>query len=66
MVYLVLLVTVAFFVSRTRETVRDRVDSISETSLKPRIGVPKDIRGRFVSPATTAFAAFMAAPFTDK
>jgi MFS family permease len=62
-IYLVLLVTVAFFVSRTKETVGDTVDTLSETSLKPRIGVPKDIRGRFVSPATTAFAAFALAGF---
>jgi MFS family permease len=62
-VYLVLLVTIGFFISRTRETVRDRVDSFEETSLAPRIGVPRDIRARFVSPATTAFATFALAGF---
>ena len=56
--YLVVLAVLAFFVARTKDTVEDRAESLSDLSLKPRIGVPKDIRGRFVSPAVTAFATF--------
>ena len=62
-VYLSLLAILAFFVARTKDTVEDRVESLSETSLKPRIGVPREIRGRFVSPAVTAFAIFAVSGF---
>jgi MFS family permease len=55
-VYLALLAVLAFLVSRTRETVRAR--PAREASLRPRIGVPREIRVRFVSPAATAFATF--------
>jgi len=56
-VYLMLLAIVAAFVARTRETVRQRPRD-QPASLRPRIGVPREIRARFVSPAMTAFASF--------
>jgi predicted MFS family arabinose efflux permease len=40
------------------ETVKDRVRSVRELSLAPRIGVPSGIRVRFVAPAAIAFTAF--------
>jgi MFS family permease len=63
LIYLVVLVVLAFVVSRTKETVKDRAESVDEVSLEPRFGVPREIRGRFVSPAATAFAAFAVSGF---
>jgi len=40
------------------ETVEDPIGSFSELSLKPRIGVPRDLRWAFVGPAALAFASF--------
>lgn len=40
------------------ETVEGRVRSWRELSLKPRLGVPQELRLRFVAPAATAFAVF--------
>jgi predicted MFS family arabinose efflux permease len=62
-VYLGTLAVLAFFVARTKDTVNDRAESLSEVSLKPRIGVPREIRGAFVSPAVTAFAVFAVTAF---
>jgi hypothetical protein len=62
-VYLALLAIMAFLVWRTKETVEDRAESIDEVSVKPRIGVPREIRGAFVSPAVTAFAVFAVTAF---
>lgn len=62
-VYLVLLAIMAFLVARTKETVEDRAQSVDEVSLKPRIGIPREIRGAFVSPAFTAFAVFAVTGF---
>jgi hypothetical protein len=61
--YLALLAIMAFLVSRTKETVEDRAESVREVSVKPRIGVPREIRGAFVSPAVTAFAVFAVTAF---
>jgi MFS family permease len=57
-VYLVLLAVMAFLVAKSQETVRETVDTLQETSLRPRIGVPSELRARFVSPAVTAFSTF--------
>jgi MFS family permease len=62
-IYLVVLAVLAFVVSRTKDTVEDRAESLEDVSLEPRIGVPREIRGRFVSPAVTAFAAFAVSGF---
>jgi MFS family permease len=61
--YLAVLATLAFFVARTKETVKDRAESVDELSLGPRIGVPRKIRASFVSPAVTAFATFAVCGF---
>jgi MFS family permease len=61
--YLAVLAVLAFFVSRTKDTVEDRAESLDEVSLAPRIGVPRGIRARFVSPAVTAFAVFAVCGF---
>ena len=62
-VYLVLLAMMALLVARTKETVEDRAEHVSEVSLEPRIGIPREIRGAFVSPAVTAFAVFAVTAF---
>jgi MFS family permease len=56
-VYLAMLVVLAGLVARARETVTT-TRALGELSLRPRIGVPREIRARFVSPAATAFAVF--------
>jgi MFS family permease len=57
-VNLALLVLVSAAVLALPETVHSRVRSFRELSLAPRLGVPKDLRLRFVAPAATAFAVF--------
>jgi len=56
-VYLVLLCASAAGICFVPETVRDRV-RLAEVALKPRIGIPSNIRLQFLSPAVTGFAAF--------
>jgi MFS family permease len=56
--YLVIVGIVAALIARTRETVAQPVRSLSQVSLKPRLGVPAEIRAQFVAPAATAFATF--------
>jgi MFS family permease len=57
LVYLALLCIVAVTTAFAPETVTAR-KPLSEVSLKPRLGVPQDIRLQFVSPAVTGFATF--------
>ena len=56
--YLAILATIAFMISRTRETVLQKDHRFSEISLRPRFGVPSGIRSQFIAPAATAFATF--------
>jgi MFS family permease len=56
-VYLAFLVLVALLIARTEETVTPSVSSLGEISLRPRLGIPKSIRGKFIAPAITAFNA---------
>jgi MFS family permease len=56
-VYFGLLVVTGFALLRPRETVADPV-RIAAASLRPRLGVPAEIRSAFLAPAVTAFAAF--------
>jgi MFS family permease len=56
LVYLVMLAAVAAVAAGTRETVARRPRN--EISLQPRIGVPRELRSRFVAPAVTGFATF--------
>jgi MFS family permease len=57
LVYLALLVIVAGTTAFAPETVTKR-KPLSEVSLRPRLGVPQQIRLQFVSPAVTGFATF--------
>jgi MFS family permease len=57
LVYLALLCIVAGTTAFAPETVTKR-RPLSDVSLKPRIGVPLQIRLQFVSPAVTGFATF--------
>jgi MFS family permease len=56
-VYLAAAVVVAALIWRTRETVAWPVRGFSKISLRPRIGVPRAIRVKFVAPAVAGFGA---------
>ena len=56
--FLVLLVAMFMALCAVKETVEKRVRTSAELELKPRIGVPRDLRMAFVAPAAIAFAAF--------
>lgn len=56
-VYLIAVVLVAVAIWRVRETVSHRVGRLQEISLRPRVGVPREIRRQFVAPAVTCFGA---------
>jgi MFS family permease len=57
LIYLALLAVTALLIARTRETVEHTIHDPREISLRPRLGVPKKIRVRFIAPAVTAFNA---------
>jgi len=57
-VFLVLLLVLAALLVTTRETVERPVRAIDELELRPRIGVPRNLRLAFVAPAAIAFTAF--------
>src|SRR5690242_2709984 len=57
-VFLVLLVMMIAALPWVRETVAEPVRTPDELSLRPRVGVPRDLRLAFVAPAAIAFAAF--------
>ena len=57
-VYLVILIAIGFAVAWAPETVANPKQRLSDLSLRPRLGVPRDIRLQFVSPAVTAFVTF--------
>jgi MFS family permease len=56
-VYAVVLTVVMFLVWRTPETV-EQPAGLGAMSLKPQIGLPREIRAAFIAPAVTAFATF--------
>jgi len=58
LVYLAMLVAAGLVALRVPETVRAPVRRWKEVSLRPRVGIPDDIRLRFIAPAVTAFAIF--------
>jgi len=45
------------------ETVEHRAGSIGTLDLRPRVGVPREIRAAFISPVVSAFATFALAGF---
>jgi MFS family permease len=58
LLYLAVLLVTALLVLRTHETLQRKVRSSAELELRPRVGVPADIRLQFIAPACMAFAAF--------
>jgi hypothetical protein len=54
-VYVILLLAIGWLLSRTEETVNRKAE---ELSLRPRLGIPREIRAPFIAPAVTAFAMF--------
>jgi MFS family permease len=55
--YLPLVVLTGFLILLGCETVHER-SKVSVALLRPRVGVPPDIRDRFIAPAITAFGTF--------
>lgn len=56
--YAAALIITTVLLWRVDETVRPKVHSLADLDLRPRVGVPPDIRLQFVAPACMAFAAF--------
>lgn len=56
--YLMLLCGEALRVARAPETVSRRRRSVAQLSLRPRVGLPRELYGRFVAPAAIGFATF--------
>ncbi len=57
LVYLALLLGLTLPVARTQETVVWRDRGLGDLSLRPRLGVPPEIRRAFIAPAVTVFGA---------
>jgi predicted MFS family arabinose efflux permease len=55
--YLPFLVAAGVLVGRTRETVESK-EPISLDLLRPRVGIPREIIGKFIAPAVTVFGTF--------
>ena len=58
LIYLALLLVMGFAVAHTPETVSRPVRSLRRLSLRPRLGVPRELLGSFVAPAAIGFATF--------
>lgn len=56
--YLPLLAAVGALVAFTRETVDAKGRRLNWSSLRPRVGVPKEIAAQFTAPAITCFGTF--------
>ncbi len=57
-IYLMMLIGIGLAILEPRETVKHRARRTMDVSLQPRLGVPKEIRLAFLSPAVTAFVTF--------
>jgi len=55
--YLLTLIAIGLLILRMPETVEEPITNLSEISLRPRLGVPKAIRARFVAPAVAVFVS---------
>ncbi|TWJ16566.1 MFS transporter [Geobacter argillaceus] len=62
-IYLALQVVMALFIRQTLERSEWPGLTLREVSLRPRIGIPPGILGRFFSPAATVFATFAMTSF---
>jgi MFS family permease len=58
LVYILILLPVGVLIWKTRETVDGKGREVAVASLRPRLGVPAKVVGRFIAPATTAVAVF--------
>lgn len=58
LVYLALLTAIGAAIFLVPETVKNPTRLLRDVSLRPRLGVPKQIRVAFLSPAVTAFVTF--------
>ncbi|WFU11262.1 MFS transporter (plasmid) [Rhizobium sp. CB3090] len=56
--YLILLLGIAGVIIFVPETVANPKRRLREISLKPRLGLPREIRQKFISPAVTGFVIF--------
>ncbi len=57
-IYLAVLFAIGTAIIFIPETVEERVDRLRDLSLRPRLGVPPQIRMQFISPAVTGFVVF--------
>lgn len=57
-IYIVMLVALMLLMRTTPETVEHPVRSLREASMKPRIGVPANLRAAFLAPAVAGFGGF--------
>jgi MFS family permease len=57
-IYLAVLLAIGTAIVFSPETVEKRVHHFHDLSLTPRLGVPRNIRVQFISPAVTAFVVF--------
>ena len=64
-VFIVALLVVSILLLRVNETVARKVHRVADLELRPRVGVPPDIRFPFVAPACMAFAAFALGGFVS-
>ena len=56
-VFLLMLIPTVIFIWMSQETL-NKPRSLAHASVRPRLGVPPQIRGRFIPPAIAAFATF--------
>jgi MFS family permease len=56
--YVAMLIGLMLLMRMTPETVEHPVRALRDTSMKPRLGVPANIRGRFIAPAVAGFGGF--------
>ena len=57
-IYAAGLIIMLWLLTRVPETIREPASSLRSLDLKPRLGVPRNLRVQFVAPACMAFAAF--------
>ncbi len=57
-IFLAMLLPAALAARGPKETVESPVARLRDLSLRPRIGLPREIRAMFISPAATGFATF--------
>lgn len=56
--YILVLIITSLLLLRVRETLQKRVRSFADLEMRPRLGIPAEIRLQFIAPACMAFASF--------